>query len=192
MALVSGGVLILTAFLALLPYSSVQFASVKARAAAPLRDRQRLAAEAQPRTPTTIAGQRVGAGMAGARQCCQGASEPMTNFVQLMQRIHLVAGNRTTYVVGFPNGYPGIVYFVADLAPAPTSIDFSTMVLTVHQERAYLADFRARVMPRTYALVTDDLHAAEVRYFRSAYSHARTVTLTFDGQAYWVLLRPRA
>jgi hypothetical protein len=188
---VGAGALLFCASFLLFPYNAIKPFTLTASAAAPLRDRLSLAAEPAPRTPTTIAGQRAGPGLASAPSCCQGQSESMPQFVQLMDAIHGVVGNRTTYVVDFLSGYPGVIYFTADLTPANTPIDFDTMVLTQPQAVAYLADFRTNVMPKTYALVTTSRGAAEARYFLRAYPHVRTITLKFAGEPYYVLLRPR-
>jgi hypothetical protein len=177
------------AFFLLLPASAVSPAGVRSLAAAPYQDRQRLAAEPGPAAPATIAGQRVGAGLAAARQCCQNASVAMPRFVAFMNQLHAIIGQRTTYVVSFPAGYPGVVYFVADLTPAPVPIDVHTMVLNVPQYRAYLADFRSSVLPRTAALVTPSLGAAEARYFRDFYANTRVITLTYRHEPVYVLLR---
>jgi hypothetical protein len=183
------GAVIFAASLLLLPRAAVEPASVHSRAAAPYRDRQRLAAEPAPAAPVTIAGRRVGAGLDTARQCCQAASVPMPYFIAFMNHLHAIIGNRTTYVVSFPAGYPGIVYFVADLTPAPVPIDVHTMVMNIPQYRAYLANFRSSVLPRTAALVTPSLGAAEARYFRNFYANARVITLTYRRTPLYVLLR---
>lgn len=186
---VSGVALFAASFL-LLPQAAVSPASVRSLAAAPYQDRQRLAAAPAPATPATIAGQRVGAGLAAAAQCCQNASVPMPRFIAFMDQLHAIIGHRTTYVVSFPAGYPGLVYFVADLTPAPVPIDVHTMVMNVPQYRAYLADFRSSVLPRTAALVTPSLGAAEARYFRDFYANTRVITLTYRHEPVYVLLRP--
>ena len=183
------GVAMFAASFLLLPRSAVNPANVHSLAAAPYQDRQRLAAETAPAAPPTIAGRRVGAGLAAARQCCQDASVPMPRFIAFMNQLHAIIGHRTTYVVSFPAGYPGLVYFVADLTPALAPVDVHTMVLNVPQYRAYLADFRSRVLPRTEALVTPSLGAAEARYFRDFYANSRVITLTYRHEPVYVLLR---
>ena len=181
------GVAMFAASFLLLPQSAVSPASVRSLAAAPYGDRQRLAAEPAPATPMTIAGQRAGAGLAAARQCCQAASVPMPRFISFMNQLHAIIGNRTTYVVSFPAGYPGVVYFVADLTPAPVPIDVHTMVMNSPQYGAYLAAFRSSVLPRTGAMVTPSLGAAEARYFRNFYPNARVITLTYLDRPVYVL-----
>ena len=113
----------------------------------------------------------------------------MPRFIAFMDQLHAIIGNRVTYVVSFPAGYPGVVYFVADLAPAPVPLDVHTMVMNVPQYRAYLADFRNGVLPRTGALVTPSLGAAEARYFLDRYANARVIILTYRHTPVYVLLR---
>jgi hypothetical protein len=187
--LAAAGVAAVAASFLLLPWGVVSPASVRSLAAAPYRDRQRLAAEPAPAAPTTTAGGRVGAGLAAAPQCCQDASVPMPTFIAFMDSLHAIIGDRTTYVVSFPAGYPGLVYFAADLTPAPVPIDLHTMVLNVPQYVAYLADFRSSVLPRTEALVTPSLGAAEAQYFLDRYAGARVITLSYRDMPLYVLIR---
>jgi len=184
------GVAIFAASFLLLPRAVIAPASVRSQAAAPYRDRSRLAAKPAPAAPVTIAGQRVGAGLQTLRQCCQAASVPMPRFIAFMNHLHAIIGNRTTYVVSFPAGYPGLVYFVADLTPAPVPIDVHTMVLNRPQYAAYLANFASSVLPRTGALVTPSLGAAEARSFLDLYRNARVIALAYRGKPLYVLLRP--
>jgi hypothetical protein len=183
------GVAMFAASFLLLPRAAVSPSSAASLAAAPYRDRQRLAGEPAPAAPATVAGLRVGAGLAAPRQCCQDASVPMTRFMAFMDHLHAIIGSRATYVVSFPAGYPGLVYFAADLTPAPVPIDVHTMVMNVPQYRAYLEDFRSSVLPRTGALVTPSLGAAEARYFRDFYPNARLIALTYRGKPLYVLIR---
>jgi hypothetical protein len=189
--LVLAGAAIVAASFLLLPYHAYKLASVRAEAEAPYIDRQRLAADLVLSAPRTVAGQRVGPGLVGTRLCCQHKAERMSQFLLLMNQIHAIVGDRTTYVVGFPNGYPGIVYFVANLTPAPVPIDLNTMVFTEPQRLAYLATFRRSVLPQTQALVTRYLSADEARYFLRRYPHARVITLRYRRNPYYVLLSSR-
>jgi hypothetical protein len=186
----AGAALIAASFL-LLPRNAFAPASIRSWAAAPVADRQRLAALAASGTPATLAGQRVGAGLDGAARCCQEAPVPMPEYVRLMQRIHLIVGNRTAYVANFPNQYPGLVYFGADLNPAPVSSDPYSSIETEPELAAFLTDFRTRVLPQTQAVLTDSLNAPEARYFLQRYPDARQITLSFAGQPYYILLRAK-
>jgi hypothetical protein len=185
----AGSVALFAASFALLPRQALGWASVRSWAEAPYLDRQQLAAAPAPREPVTAAAQRVGPGLDDAAQCCQGVPVPMRDFTPLMERIHQVIGDRTAYVADFHGAYPGLVYFGADLNPAPVSSDPYSSIETEPWLRAFLADFRTRVLPQTQAVLTYDLNAPEARYFLQRYPGARRVTLRFAGQPYYILLR---
>lgn len=112
----------------------------------------------------------------------------MGQFLALMNKIHAIVGSRTAYVASFPGGYPGLVYFVADLKPAPYPIDLHTMVFTTRQRMAYMQTFRRRVLPYTQAVLTSSLSAPEARGFLHRYAHVKIITLTYAGRPYFVLL----
>ena len=188
--IVSGAVLIAGSF-ALLPAAAYSWPSMRAAVEAPYLDREVLAAQPRAGQPATLAARRVGPGLAGARPCCDFSKVPMPVFIHAMNRLHAIIGNRTTYVVGVRGGYPGLVYFVADLTPAPVLFDKYTTILNEPQLRAYYAYFRSRVLARTQALVTDSLHAPEARSFRQRYPGAQLITLIYGHRRYYVLLRPR-
>jgi hypothetical protein len=183
----AGAVLIAASFV-LLPQHSFALTSVRAQAQAPYLDRQRLAAEPSPAAPTTLAAQRIGAGLADAPQCCQGPALSMASLARDMQYIHTVIGNRTTYVADFPHGYPGFVYFVADLTPAPTVQDKYGTILNQPQLNAYLAYFRTNVLPHTQALVTGDLTGSEAQSFLQRYPRARRSLMHIGAKPYYILL----
>jgi hypothetical protein len=184
---IAGAVLIAASFV-LLPTHAFAPTSVRAQAQAPYLDRQRLAAEPSPAAPTTVAAQRIGAGLADAPQCCQGPTLSMASLARDMEYIHTVIGNRTTYVSDFPHGYPGFVYFVADLTPAPTIEDKYGTTLNQPQLNAYVAYFRTNVLPHTQAVVTGDLTGPEARYFLQRYPHARRILMHIGAKPYYILL----
>jgi hypothetical protein len=189
--LIVAGAALAAASFALLPYSAYSWSGVRTTAEAPYLDREQQAARPRASQPTTIAARRVGGGLAEARTtCCQFGDESMASFIATMNRLHAIIGNRTTYVASTRNGYPGVIYFVADLTPAPVQYDKYTTVLNVPQLRAYMAYFRRYVLPRTQALVTTSLHAPEARYFVRRYPHARRITLSLENKPYYVLLAP--
>jgi hypothetical protein len=183
------GAAVVVASFALLPYEAFAWTSVRSAAEAPYLDRQQLAAAPRPSMPSTLAASRIGAGLDGARLCCQGPPVPMPDVVALMNRIHAIIGNRTTYVADFPHGYPGFVYFVADLTPAPVLADKYNTILNEPQLMAYMAYFQASVLPRTQALVTGSLSTPEARFFLQRYPGARRILLHFGRKPYYVLLR---
>jgi hypothetical protein len=186
--LVVAGAMIVVASFALLPSHIYKPSAVRAEAVAPYQDRQRLAAASTRAAPTTLAAQRAGAGTELSRTCCHPDPEPMSQFLPLANRIHTIVGNRVTYVADFPGGYPGAIYFVADLRPAPVPMDPYTMVFTVQQRAVYMATFRRSVLPHIQALITANLTVPEAQYFLKRYPQAKKITLRYSGQPYYVLL----
>lgn len=184
------GVALVVASFVLLPAKAFAWPSVRSAAELPYLDRQQLAAAPRSGLPATLAGWRAGPGLSDAAQCCQGAPVSMGEFVHLMERIHAIVGDRTAYVANFHGAYPGLVYFMADLNPAPIlSFEYNGSTLTESTLRAYLADFRVNVLPQTQALLTFTTKAPEARYFLQRYPNARQMKLHFDNQDYFVLLR---
>jgi hypothetical protein len=186
---VIAAVALVVASFALLPHGALTQASVRSWAEAPYLDRQRLAAGPPASAPITLAGQRVGAGLDDAAQCCQSSPASMPEFVQLMERIHAIIGDRPAYVAGFHGAYPGLVYFGADLNPAPVSSDPYSSIETAPELQAFLADFHTRVLPQTQALLTFSMNVPEARYFLQRYPSAHRITLRYGGQPYYILLR---
>jgi hypothetical protein len=188
-AAIGVGVLLFLVSLPLLPYKSYMPGSVYAAAMTPYRDRQYLAAAPKPPAPANLAAQRVGAGLDLAPECCQGSDVSMTDFIRLMNRIHAIVGDRTTYVADVPHTYPGLVYFTADLNPAPVQFDKYTTILNEPQLNAYMMYFRAHVLPVTQAVITAQLSTPEARYFLQRYPDARRITLHYGNVPYYILLR---
>lgn len=189
LTLIGAGTAIIAASFALLPQHAFSWPSVRSAAERPYLDRQKLAADHSTARPATVAAERVGAGLTSAPFCCQHSPVPMGGLIDAMNRLHAIIGNRTTYVVYFRDGYPGLVYFLADLRPAPVQLDKYTSVLNEPQLAAYLAYFRASVLPRTEALVTTTVQAPEARYFLQRFPRARRVLLRYGGKPYYALLR---
>jgi hypothetical protein len=185
---VAGLALIVASFV-LLPHAAYSPSSLRLWAEAPYLDRQHLAAAPPPSAPATLAGERVGPGLDGATLCCQESPVSMPDFVHLMEQIHTLVGDRTAYVANFHGQYPGLIYFGADLHPAPISSDPYSSIETARELRAFLADFRTRVLPQTQAVLTTTVKAPEAQSFLARYPHAHRVTLRYAGQPYYILLR---
>jgi hypothetical protein len=188
--LATAGVALFAASFLLLPFSAYKLSSIGGQAEAPYLDGQQLAAEKVPVTPPTVAAERVGAGLWKRSSCCQSyhRTESMSGFIKLMNELHTLVGNRVTYVDSVTDGYPGIVYFAADLRPAPVPLDLRTMVFTEKANAVYKATFRRSVLPKVQAIVTNDLLAPEVREFRLYYKHWEPIRLPTFGPRYWLLL----
>jgi hypothetical protein len=192
--LATAGVVLFASSFLLLPVSAYKFSSIGGQAEAPYLDRQQLAADKAPVTPPTVADERVGAGLWKRSSCCQTLhkSESMSGFIKLMNELHTLVGRRVTYVDSFATGYPGIVYFAADLRPAPVPLDLRTMVFTKQANAVYMATFRRSVLPKVQAIVTNDPLAPEVRAFRLHYAHWEPIRLPFWGPRFWLLLNSPA
>lgn len=188
--LVTCGAVLIAGSFALLPAAAYSWSSLRAAVEAPYTDRQVLATQPRAGQSATLAARRVGPGLASAPFCCDRSRVPMPAFINAMNRLHAIIGNRVTYVVGVRNGYPGLVYFVADLTPAPVLFDKYTTILNEPQLRAYFAYFRSHVLARTQALATDSLRAPEARYFLQRYPRAQQITLFYGHRPYYILLRP--
>jgi hypothetical protein len=189
--LIAAGAALAVASFALLPYSAYSWSAVRSRAEAPYQDRQQLAARPQAGQLTSLAARRVGNGPLQAPNCCQFGDESMASFIATMNRLHAIVGKRTAYVASTRDGYPGLIYFVADLIPAPVQYDKYTTVLNGPQLRAYMTYFRRYVLPRTQALITTSLNVPEARYFLRRYPHARRIKLSLQNKPYYVLLAPK-
>ena len=186
---VAGAALVIASFV-LLPAQAFAWTSVRTWAEAPYLDRQQQAAAPRSGMPATLAARRIGPGLSGAAQCCQSAPESMPGFIRVMEQIHVIVGNRMAYVANFHGAYPGLVYFVAALNPAPIASDqYDGSTLTAAGMRAYLTDFRVKVLPQTHALLTYNLEAPEARYFLQRYPSARQIKLRYARRDYFVLLR---
>jgi hypothetical protein len=184
------GVALFIASFALLPAQALTWSGARSWAEAPYLDRQQAAAAPAVAKPTTLAAWRVGPGLSTDGRCCQGSPESMPKFIHLMEQIHAIVGNRLAYVTDFHGAYPGLVYFVADLNPAPIASDeYDGSTLTKAGVKAYLKDFRTRVLPETQALLTYNLKAPEAKYFQQRYPTAKQVKLHYANEDYFVLLR---
>ena len=185
--MIPAGVALAAAALLLLPLSAIKPARIESWAEAPFLDRTRLAADPVGGTPHGLAARRIGTGLIGAGHCCQRSYWSMEKFARFMDGIHKIVGDRTAYVEGFPDGYPGIVYFLADLTPADTPLDLDTMVLDKQQMNAYLDTFRTSVLPHVQALLTFRL-GPETEAFLHRYPDAARIKLSYEARPYWVLL----
>ena len=188
-------VALIAASFTLLPAKARTWVSIRTAAETPYLDRHQQGASpdsATPVTPATLAAQRVGPGLDDAGLCCQSSPVSMPRFVHLMEQIHAIVGDRPAYVVNFHGAYTGLVYFTADLNPVPIgTFEYDGSTLTEPQLKAYLADFRTRVLPQTQAVLTFDLKASEARYFLRHYPNAEQIKLHYASQDYFVLLRQR-
>lgn len=186
-------VALVAASFTLLPHSAHTRAAIRTAAETPYLDRHHPpvpSTSGTPLGPVTLAAERVGPGLATAGLCCQSSPVSMPEFIHLMEQIHVLVGHRPAYVANFHGAYTGLVYFIADLNPVPIgTFEYDGSTLTAAQFKAYLNDFRTRILPHTQALLSYDLKTLEARYFLKRYPHAQQIKLHYDNQDYFVLLR---
>jgi hypothetical protein len=187
--LVGLGALVVGLALVLVPREQFQSAVLRGRLEAPYLARRAAARATTAPAPNSLAAERVGPGLASAPVCCTGASVSMPGLIRLMNTIHRFVGDRTAYVTDFKDAYPGLIYFLADLRPAPIPLDPWVMVVTEPQREAFLNEFRARTLKSVEALMTYDLDAPEAQDFIAAYPRYRKVALRYGTEPYYVLLR---
>ena len=107
-----------------------------------------------------------------------------------MEQIHVLVGHRPAYVANFHGAYPAWSTSSPTSTPSPIgTFEYDGSTLTAAQFKAYLNDFRTRILPHTQALLSYDLKTPEARYFLERYPHAQQIKLHYDNQDYFVLLR---
>jgi hypothetical protein len=135
----------------------------------------------------SLAQRRIGDGLFRGPICCSDSTVSMNTLARFMDHLHGLLGRRPTYVASFPDGYPGIVYFLADLVPGPIYLE-RQMVIDESTEVPFLAYFK-RHLRDTYAIVSMEAASPEMVAFRSAYPHARRITLPYPRAPLYVVMR---
>jgi hypothetical protein len=172
----------------LVPRSMIQPQALRQVLLAPYDDRRDLSAQHQQPAPPTGAGARLGSGLVSAALCCSSSTVSMRELIHVMNRIHGVVGDRTTYVNGFRDGYPGLVYFLADLRPAPSFLDPYTMAITPALVRESLDYFRRHIRA-VAAEVVSNPKSEEALDFKAAYPRYRLVKISYPRGPIYIFLR---
>jgi len=96
----------------------------------------------------------------------------MRTFLEFASDIHDLVGQRKTYIAYIGKIYTGLLYFMADLTPAPYPLDLETMTinsklrgLVIDHMRSHPADYECFIGPsleQTEAQVFLDLHPGAV------------------------------
>ena len=66
----------------------------------------------------------------------------MRTFLEFASDIHDLVGQRKTYVASIGNIYTGLLYFMADLTPAPYPLDLETMTINARLREIVLDHMR--------------------------------------------------
>ena len=85
----------------------------------------------------------------------------------------------------FPHVDPGLVYFLADLSPAPILVDPTTMVFSSEDRARFFQHFRG-VADQVDFLVTIDPKLPELRFFRATHPGATVVTRVLGTKMYFI------
>jgi hypothetical protein len=182
---VAGAVTIAT--LVLVPHSQYGLAAIRDRVEAPYLGRQAAAAAPAPAQPRSPAERRIGPGLAATPICCTASTVTMPQLAAFMDRLHGIIGDRPTYVASFSDAYPGLVYFLADLRPAPIYLEVWTLVTNarIHDD---FERFFLRHLDETKAIVTVDRDQPEVAEFNHRYPDHRVVSVEYRNKPLYVYL----
>lgn len=115
-------------------------------------------------------------------------SVPMRDGLRLMSELHELVQDRKAYVF-FLNGIgsPGLVYFLADLRPAPVSQDLATMVINSDLRETFLKHFATHAA-EIECVITTTLDIPEFQLFRQIHPDALLLERTTNGKRVYVAL----
>lgn len=102
-------------------------------------------------------------------------SAPMVVFLRDAASLRELVGERRTYIEGAGPYFTGLVYFMADLMPAPFLFDRETMLVNDALFAEHLAYFQAHI-GEVDCVITKDRESPEARAFASAHPDAQSLT----------------
>ena len=112
---------------------------------------------------------------------------PMRPFLRELSKLHELVGDRRTYIAGLGSVYTGLVYFLADLTPAPYLFDRETMMINDDLRREHQRYFESRIA-EVDCVIARSLEENEVHLFRRAYPDARVVILPINAVDAYVVI----
>ena len=150
------------------------------------------AAALRPATPVTggVAFARATEGLADEPAVVGNGSGPMRQFLADASELHLLVGNRPTVVENAAPYFTGLIYFMADLTPAPYLYDVETMVINDRQQAAAWAHFR-RNIDKVECVIVSSTDVFEARAFVSAYPSAQVIQRRLGAAQVYVILKAR-
>lgn len=111
----------------------------------------------------------------------------MRPFLRELSALHDLVGKRRTYITGLGSVYTGLVYFLADLTPAPYLFDRETMMINDDLRREHQRHFESRI-GEVDCVIARNLEENEVHLFRRAYPDARVVILPINAVDAYVVI----
>jgi hypothetical protein len=116
-------------------------------------------------------------------------SGPMRQFLSDASELHRLIGGRPTFVESAGPYFTGLVYFMADLTPAPYLYDVETMMFNNRQQTAAWAHFQKN-LAKVECVITSSTDAFEARAFLSANPRASVTPMRLGaGQIYVIMHR---
>jgi len=112
---------------------------------------------------------------------------PMRTFLEYMEGLRELIGNRRTYIQGFPGTAASFPYFMMDLTPAPHLVDQDMLMINSAVRDEAVAYFTEHVR-ECDAVITADLASQEAQVFLRAYPNAVGVKRSLGRNTVYVLL----
>ena len=134
-----------------------------------------------------VAFERATAGLRDEPTVMGEGSGPMRQFLSDASDLHRLIGNRPTFVQSAPPYFSGLVYFMADLTPAPYLFDLETMVFNDRQQNLAWAHF-SRHVKEAECVVVASADAFEARAFISANPEARVYPRSLGAASVLVIM----
>ncbi len=114
----------------------------------------------------------------------------MREFLTFASELHDIVGQRKTYIAYIGNVYTGLIYFMADLMPAPYPLDLETMTINADLRGLVIEHMRAH--PEDYeCFIGPSLEATEAQVFLAGHSGAVTLPWKLGPSPLYVLLAPK-
>jgi hypothetical protein len=111
----------------------------------------------------------------------------MRTFLDSASDIHDLVGQRKTYIASIGNIYTGLLYFMADLTPAPYPLDLETMTINAKMREIVIDHMRTH--PEDYeCFIGTSLEQTEARVFLELHPGAVTVQRRMGPVMLYVLL----
>jgi hypothetical protein len=115
----------------------------------------------------------------------------MREFLAAASELHDVVGQRKTYIAYIGNVYTGLLYFMADLTPAPYPLDLETM--TINGDLRALVIEHMRMHPDDYeCYIGTSLEQTEAQVFLAGHPRAVTLQRKLGPTPLYVLLGERS
>jgi len=117
----------------------------------------------------------------------QNSGMSMRQFLTFASELHDIVGQRKTYIAYIGNVYTGLIYFMADLTPAPYPLDLETM--TINGDLRALVIEHMRTHPDDYeCYIGSSPLPTEAQVFLAGHPGAVTIQRTLGAASLYVLL----